>query len=155
MAVDFSAFDKKVDQVALQEQIDNAKDFEDVPDGTYIVSIEKMEIKLTKSADKVMFSLQCKIKDGDQKNRLIFFNRVISGNRSSETWNDGKAIKSVITMVNKLLADDEEPVKFVNYSDFAEQILDVYQEVHTAVELEVEYSAKAFNSISIKEVYDL
>ena len=38
MAVDFSAFDKKVDLDALQEEVKNAdlSSFEDVPDGTYI-----------------------------------------------------------------------------------------------------------------------
>ena len=40
MAVDFSAFDKKVDLDALQEEVKNAdlSSFEDVPDGTYTVS---------------------------------------------------------------------------------------------------------------------
>ena len=51
MAIDFSKFDNKVDLDALQKEVDEAKetDFEDVPDGTYVVAIEKMEIKLTKA----------------------------------------------------------------------------------------------------------
>lgn len=48
-----------------------------------------MEIKLTKAQDKLMFAVQCKIKEGEQANRMIFFNRVISGNKVSENWNDG------------------------------------------------------------------
>lgn len=97
MAVDFSAFDKKVDLDALQEEVKNAdlSSFEDVPDGTYIVGFDKMEIKPTKAKDKLMFAVQCKIKEGPHKGRLLFFNRVISGNKTSEKWNDGKAIKSV------------------------------------------------------------
>ena len=159
MAIDFSAFDD-VDLEALQKEVDEAEDtdFADVPDGTYIVSIEKMEIKLTNAGDKLMFAVQCKIKENlqgnGQENRMIFFNRVISGNKNTETWNDGKAIKSVMTWVNKLLAEDEEPVTFVNYSDFADQILDVFQSVQGSIELEVDYAAKKFNPITIKEVYD-
>ena len=103
MAVDFSAFDKKVDLDALQEEVKNAdlSSFEDVPDGTYIVGFDKMEIKPTKAKDKLMFAVQCKIKEGPHKGRLLFFNRVISGNKTSEKWNDGKAIKSVCTWKQK------------------------------------------------------
>lgn len=157
MAIDFSAFDDKVDLAALQKEVEEAKDtdFVDVPDGTYIVSIEKMEIKLTKAQDKLMFAVQAKIKEGEQKNRMIFFNRVISGNKNSETWNDGRAIKSVCTWVNELLSEDEEPVDFVNYQDFAEQILDVFQSIQNNIEVEVTYAAKNFNPITINEVFDL
>ena len=104
MAVDFSAFDKKVDLDALQEEVKNAdlSSFEDVPDGTYIVGFDKMEIKPTKAKDKLMFAVQCKIKEGPHKGRLLFFNRVISGNKTSDKWNDGKAIKSVCTWLDKL-----------------------------------------------------
>lgn len=166
MAVDFSAFDSKVDLAALQEEVENAPEteFEDAPDGIYVVSVEKMEVKLTNAKDKLMFAVQMKIKealdkDGDsvetnQKGRMIFFNRVISGN-SSPKWTDGQAIKSVVTWVNKLLGDDAEAVEFVNYSDFAEQVLDVFQEIKDAIEVEVDYAAKRFNPVSIKEVYDL
>lgn len=156
MAIDFSAFDSKVDLAALQKEVEEAKDadFADVPDGKYIVSIEKMEIKLTKAQDKLMFAVQCKIKEGEQANRMIFFNRVISGNKVSENWNDGRAIKSVCTWVNELLGEDETPVEFVNYADFADQILDVFQSIQGAIEVEVDYKADAFNPITIKEVFD-
>ena len=157
MAVDFSAFDEKVDLESLQKEVQEApdNDFDDVPDGEYIVGIEKMEIKLTKAQDKLMFAVQCKIKEGEQQNRIIFFNRVISGNKVSDKWNDGKAIKSVCTWANKLLADDEAPVEFINYQDFADQILDVFQSIQNNIEIAVEYKANAFNPITIKEVYDL
>lgn len=75
MAIDFSAFDQKVDLDALQKEVAeaDASAFEDVPDGTYIVSFEKMEIKLTNKKDKLMFAVQCKIKEGEHKGRMIFF----------------------------------------------------------------------------------
>lgn len=157
MAIDFSAFDEKIDLKALQKEVEEAPDtdFADVPDGEYIVSIEKMEIKQTKAKDKLMFSVQCKIKEGEQANRMIFFNRVISGNKTSERWNDGRAIKSVCTWVNELLGEDEEPVTFYNYSDFADQILDVFQSIQGAIEVEVKYAANSFNPITINEVFDL
>lgn len=108
MAIDFSKFDNKVDLDALQKEVDEAKetDFEDVPDGTYVVAIEKMEIKLTKAQDKLMFAAQFKIKEGEYANRMIFFNRVISGNTSPK-WTDAQAIKSVITWLDKLETEIE------------------------------------------------
>ena len=155
MAIDFSVFDQNVDVEQLANDVANAPDteFEEVPDGKYIVSIEAMEIKLTKAADKLMFAVQCKIKEGNQKGRMIFFNRVISGNKSSEKWNDGKAIKSVITWLEKL--ETETVPEFFNYQDFADCVLDIFQEVKDAVEVEVEYKSDNFNPISIKEVFDL
>ncbi len=157
MGINFSLFDENIDLNALQKEVEAAgdTDFADVPDGEYIVSIEKMGIKLTNAKDKLMFAVQCKIKEGEQKDRMIFFNRVISGNKNSETWNDGKAIKSVVTWVNKLLSEDEDPVVFVTYQDFADQILDVFQSIHGNIEMEIDYAAKRFNPITIKEVYDL
>lgn len=155
MAIDFSVFDQNVDVEQLANDVANAPDteFEEVPDGKYIVSIEAMEIKLTKAQDKLMFAVQCKIKEGSQKGRMIFFNRVISGNKNTEKWNDGKAIKSVITWLEKL--ETETVPEFFNYQDFADCVLDIFQEVKDAVEVEVEYKSDNFNPISIKEVFDL
>lgn len=158
MAVDFSAFDAKMDP-NLQDDVKNAKEYEDVPNGDYIVSVDKMEVKTTKAGDKLMFAVQMSIKENsngsksNQKGRKIFFNRVISGNRVSENWNDGKAIKSVITWLDKL-GTDLIP-EFVNYSDFAELVLDIFQEIQGKVELDVTYKASDFNPVSINEVYDI
>lgn len=154
MAVDFSKFDNKVDLDALQKEVDEAKetDFEDVPDGTYVVAIEKMEIKETKAGDKLMFAAQFKIKEGEYANRMIFFNRVISGNTSPK-WTDAQAIKSVITWLNKL--ETEVEPEFINYEDFSDCVLDIFQEVQNAVEMEVAYKGNAFNPVTINEVFDL
>jgi hypothetical protein len=154
MAVDFSKFDEAVDTAELQKEVEAAQEMAETPDGNYIVSIDKMEIKTTKAGDKLMFAVQMKIKEGDQKGRMIFFNRTITGSKS-EKWTDGMAIKSVCTWVNELLAEDEAPVEFINYTDFADQILDVFQAVKDAIEVDVTYENKNFNPIKINEVIDL
>lgn len=153
MAIDFTAFDDKVNLDELQKEVAeaDASAFEDVPDGTYIVGFEKMEIKLTNAKDKLMFAVQCKIKEGEHKGRLLFFNRVISGN-SSPKWTDGQAIKSVCTWLDKL--ETETIPEFVNYTDFADCVLDIFQEIQGKVEAEIEWAAKKFNPISIREVFD-
>lgn len=153
MGIDFSKFDNSVDLNALQKEVaeTDASAFEDVPDGTYIVGFDKMEIKLTNAKDKLMFAVQCNIKEGEHKGRKIFFNRVISGNTSPK-WTDAMAIKSVCTWLDKL--ETETLPEFVNYADFAECVLDIFQEVQGKVEAEIEYSAKKFNPITINEVFD-
>lgn len=158
MAIDWSAFEAKIDP-NLQEQIKNAKTYEDVPDGDYIVSVDKMEIKPTKAGDKTLFAVQMSIKENsdgskcDQKGRKIFFNRVILGNRPTERWNDGVAINGVVTWLGKL--QTELIPEFVNYPDFEELVLDIFQEIQGKVELDVTYKAKDFNPVSINEVYDI
>lgn len=154
MAVDFSAFDEKVDVAALQKEVQEAPDtqYDEVPDGEYDVSFDKMEIKQTKKGDKLMFALQANILEGDQKGRKIFFNRVIAGNTSPK-WDDAKAIKSVITWLDKL--ETETVPEFVNYSDFADCVLDIFQEVQGKVGASVTYKAEDFNPITIVEAFDM
>ena len=157
MGIDFSKFDKAVDTRALAEEVKKApkQEYDDVPDGEYITKIEKMEIKPTKNGDKLMFAVQMRItndkENGKQHNRLLFMNRVIYGNRQSEQWNDGRAIKSVQTWLDKLdLGIDTD---FTTYEAFADTVLDIFQECDS-IELLVKYQADTFNSITIKEVYD-
>ena len=154
MAVDFSAFDAKVNVEELQKEVNEASDtqYEDVPDGQYEVSFDKMEIKETKAKDKLMFAVQCNILDGDQKGRKIFFNRVITGN-TSQKWTDGMAIKSVITWLNKLETDTVP--EFVNYADFADCVLDIFQEVQGKIGAAITYKANNFNPITIDEAFDM
>lgn len=157
MGIDFSAFDKNVDLNEIQKELKEAPDngYSEVPKGDYIVGIDKMEITLTKAKDKVMFAVQCGIKEGKQKKRKIFFNRVISGNRNTEKWNDGRAIKSVCTWVNDILGDDGDKIEFVNYADFADQVLDAFQTLEGNVELDVAYDPDKFNPITVNEVFDI
>ena len=150
MAVDFNKFDEEVDLNALRQEVDSADDsqFDEVPDGTYDVSFDKMEIKETKAGDKLMFAVQCNILEGDQKGRKIFFNRTISGNTSPK-WTNGQAIKSVCTWLDKL--ETETVPEFNGYADFADWVRDIFQEVQGRVGATVTYKSKDFNPISIEE----
>lgn len=154
MAVDFSAFDKQIDLKALQKELQEADDsqYEDVPNGVYDVTFDKMEVKPTKKGDKLMFSVQCSILEGKYKKRKIFFNRTISGN-TSERWTNGQAIKSVCTWLDKL--ETQTIPKFVSYADFTDCVLDIFQEVQGKVGANVTYDASNFNPITINEAFDM
>lgn len=158
MSVDFNKFDQMVNKDEIKKQMEAAPEYDDVPTGTYMVVIDKMEIKPTKAGDKLMFAVQMGITETvdapkKQDKRKIFFNRVICGNKTSEKWNDGVAIKGVISWVEKLL-DEGDTLEFKNYSQFADEILDIYQDVCPSIELKVNYDPAAFNPIGIVEVFD-
>lgn len=149
MALDFSKIDEAVDLEGLQHDVEEAKNNSlDVPKGTYIVDIVKMEIGATKQDSRPMFTMQVKIKEGEYKNRNLFMNRVLYG-----TKNDGSMIQSVITLLDKF--QTETKPEFTGYNNFVDNVLDIYEEIQGKVEAEIEWDEKAFNSISVKEVYDI
>lgn len=158
MSVDFNKFDQMVDQKELKKQMDAAPEYDDVPKGTYMAVIDKMEIKPTKAQDKLMFAVQLGITETieapkKQDKRKLFFNRVICGNKTTERWNDGVAIKGVISWVEKLL-DEGDTIEFENYSQFADEILDIYQDICPGIVLKIDYDPDVFNPVSIVEVFD-
>lgn len=149
MAVDFSKIDEAINLDEVQKSVQEAKDNAvDVPKGTYIVGIDKMEIGATKKDSRPMFTMQCRIREGEQKNRCIFMNRVIYG-----TKNDGSMIQSVLTLLEKF--ETQTIPEFKGYNAFVDNVLDIYEEIQGKVECEIEYDPDAFNSISIKEVFDI
>ena len=159
MAVDFSKFDQTINKEQLRKDMEAAsnQEFDEVPKGTYIISIDRMEVKPTKAGDKLMFAVQANIKETvsapkKQDKRKIFFNRVICGNRVTEKWNDGAAIKGVITWIEDLTG---EKLEFVSYSQLSEDVVSVVQDFADVMEAKVEYDPEAFNPISIKEVFDV
>lgn len=156
--MDFAKFDALVNNDTLKKQMDAAPEYDDVPKGLYICNIDKMEIKPTKAGDKLMFAVQLGITETvsapkKQDKRKIFFNRVICGNKVTDTWNDGVAIKGVITWVEKLL-DEGDTLEFRNYSQFAGEILDIFQDICPQISVKVQYDPDAFNSITIEDVID-
>lgn len=149
MSIDFSKWDNQVNEdmaKAVEEAKNNPQQSsKEVPAGKYTVKIEKMEIAATKDG-RPMFKVQCRILDGEFKKWCLFMNRVIAG-----TKNDANMIASVIGWLEKL--EPSMAVEFKSYSQFADLVLDIFEEVADAIELEVDYDPEAFNSISIEEVF--
>lgn len=149
--MDFTKFDSMINEAELSKQLEEAKknapkSDKQVPAGNYIVKIEKMEVGAT-SDGRPMFKVQCRILEGEFKKWCVFMNRVLYG-----TKNDANMINSVIGWLQKL--EPSVDVEFKNYSQFSELVLDIFEEVADAVEIEVAYNPDAFNSISIEEVFD-
>ena len=147
MAMNFSDIDKAVNQHELQKSVAEARNNSgDIPKGTYMVGIDKMELKKTKDG-RPMFFVQARVREGRYKKHCVFMNRVVYG-----TKNDGSMIQSVLTFLEKFQTTTVP--EFVNYSQFAECIADIYEEIQGKVECEIQYDKDAFNSISITENSD-
>ena len=149
--MDFTKFDSMINEAELSKQLEEAKNNapqtnKEVPAGNYTVKVEKMEVGTTKDG-RPMFKVQCRILEGEFKKWCVFMNRVLYG-----TKNDATMISSVIGWLQKL--EPSMTVEFKNYSQFADLVLDIFEEVADAVELDVAYDPDAFNSISIEEVFD-
>lgn len=149
--MDFSKFDKEVDTKALAEDVkeaqENGDQYAETPDGTYVCKVENLELGETKDG-RPMLKAMFRIVEGDQKKRCLFYNRVLYG-----TKNDANMIASAIGFLMKL--DSGIDVVFQNYSQFAELVLDIFEEIAEALEYEVEYEQNAFNSISITDVFEV
>lgn len=162
--MDFSKFDNAVDTKAIEEAKANPPqgDF-DTPAGNYVVRIEKMELGATKEGGRPMFKVQCRVVEAGEnataevteylkhfknKKPCIFMNRVIYG-----TKNDANMIASVLGWLDKL--ETETKAEFKNYSQFSDNVLDIFEEVADAIELDVSYDPDKFNSIEINEVFDV
>ena len=149
--MDFSRFNNSINTKDMTKAIEEAKNNppksdKQVPAGEYTVKIEKMEIAATRDG-RPMFKVQCRILEGDFKKWCVFMNRVIAG-----TKNDINMIASVIGWLEKL--ESETKPEFIDYNQFVENVLDIYEEVADSVELDIKYDPDNFNSISIVDVFD-
>ena len=150
--IDFNKFDQMINTDELKKQMEAAPEYDDVPAGTYMAVIDKMEIKETKNKDGLIFAVQMGITETinapkKQDKRKIF------GNKTTDKWNDGIAIKGVISWIEKLL-DEGDTIEFKNYSQFADEVLDIYQDICPQIALKIDYDPDAFNTVSIVEVFD-
>lgn len=158
MAIDFSKFDEQVDTKRLAHDVDEAAkngggDFPVVPAGIYIVTAEKLELGETKD-HRPMLKGQFRIKEDENgdttyKKQLLFYNRVLYG-----TKNDANMIASAVGFLQSLEpSEDVGPVVFESYSQFAELVLDIMEDIEP-LEYLVGYDPEAFNSIHVEEVYE-
>lgn len=165
--MDFSKFDAEVNK-DMEKQIKEAKENGageslETPAGRYVCKIEKMELAATKDG-RPMFKVQLRVIEPSEdakadvteylshfknKKPCLFMNRVIYG-----TKNDANMIASVCGWLEKL-EPQTVSVEFKNYSQFADLVLDVFEEVADAIEIDVDYDPNAFNSISVEEIYDV
>lgn len=153
--MDFSKFDNAIakDKEQMKKDIEAARQNSgntDVPDGTYTAKVDKLEIKATKDG-RPMLSAQFRITEGEFKKKCLFLNRVLYG-----TKNDAGMIANAEGFLKKLEpSEDVGAIAFESYSQFADLVLDIAEDIDGVLEYEIEYKKDAFNPISITEVYEI
>ncbi len=153
----FDKYTNKIDAAELaasQNEIQSnagGGDYPEVPLGTYEVSVEKLECKVS-SKGNPMVSIWFKILQGDFENFMIFYNGVFY-----EDWMRHRVVK----MLSALLDDPshEAEINLILKSNDVSTINDFCMDVHEAIDGKFEYlldygQKKGFNTYSIKEVYD-
>lgn len=150
MANLFAEFDKAFDTKALAEDVKNSSDtpvYKDVPDGSYEVQVEKLELVATKETRKPMVSGWFKIVgDCEYKNQRIFMNQVID-----------EAFK--IHIMNEFLRGlgTSKEIEFESYTQYGNLLMDIMEEIDGNFEYGLKYShnRKGFAQFEIEEVFEL
>lgn len=160
MAVDFSKFDRQIDKDQLKKDIASAQEngtgeYKEVPAGVYTCDLEKLELGETKDGRPMLKAMMRIIGDEDGNKcdftrNCLFMNRVLFG-----TKNDGNMIASAIGWLKTLEPSEEVGnIIFESYSQFAELVLDVADDVSEELQYVVDYEPEAFNNISISDVIE-
>lgn len=138
-------FDKEIDK-DMQKQIAEAEnsEFKEVPLGDYEVKVDNMELKISKSGNP-MVSIWFRIVAGEFKNNLLFMNQVIN-------------MPFQIGIANKILRalDPNKNVEFETYSQYANLIMDIYEEIDGKFEYAVRYGEKkGFSTFKILDIFEV
>lgn len=159
MAIDFSKFDAQVDKEQLKKDIaaaqQNKREYEDVPKGIYLTEIERLEVGETKDGRPMLKAMFRILGDEDGKKikytkSCVFMNRVLFG-----TKNDGNMISSAVGWLKTLEPSEEVgDIVFESYSQFAELVMDVAEDIQGELQYVINYDPEAFNSISIDGAFE-
>lgn len=148
--MDFSKFDKQVDLEGLKQDIMEAEengggDFKEVPHGKYEVAITKLELTESKKGDP-MVSVWFKVTNGEYKSSLIFMNQVIT--QGFQIHIADEFLRSLETTVD---------VQFESYSQYAEMLADIFEEIEDKVEFVLDYgeNKKGFNTFEITDSFEV
>lgn len=113
---------------ALQEAEQNNQEFTELPDGTYICKLEKLELAAAKSG-KPMIKGQFRILEGEHKKQCLFYNHVFCRGANGS----GYPIKLGLDFLRSLDIFPKEDIDFSgDYKDFANLLLDMAEEAEAA-----------------------
>lgn len=146
---DFSKFDNEYDLDGLMNDIESAKngdnngDFKEVPLGSYEVSIDKLELGVSKKGSP-MLTCWFKILEGEFKNSRLFMNQVVSNGYGIHLANE--FLKSL---------DSGVEIEFKSFKQYADMIMDVSEEID-GLEYAIEYgeTSKGYKTFEITEVFE-
>lgn len=148
-------FDKAIDTKRLAEDVKDAAEnggtFREVPESTYEVTVEKLELVQSKSGQP-MVTCWMKIISGEFKNSRLFFNQVVTQGFQARKCNE-----FLRALVAELDDEDAIEIEFKTYRQYGELLMDVADAIDGNFEYAVEYSKndKGYPNYKVKEVFVL
>lgn len=155
MAIDFEKWNNDfggeqavADLKKAQEQ---ANEYAELPEGTYICKLEKLELGETKT-HKPMVKAMFRIAEGSHKKQCIFYNGVMVANDPSK---NGFMIHRVLEFLRSLQVLEDIDVTFDgNFAHFNDLLLDIAEEADfLKFEVETEKDGD-FNRITVTDVFE-
>lgn len=138
-------FDREIDK-DMQKKIAEAENSEyvEVPLGDYEVKVDNMELKISKNGNP-MVSIWFRIVAGDFEKNLLFMNQVI--NQPFQ-----------IGLANKILRalDPNKEVEFESYTQYANLILDIFEDIDGKYEYALKYGEKkGFSTFEVLDIFEV
>lgn len=151
MANLFEKFNSKIDVQGLKKDVlevatnSGGGDYKEVTHGEYEVAIEKMELRESKKGDP-MLSIWFKIIDGEFKNSIIFYNKVLTS---------GFLIHQACELMRSFETDVEvEFDDFVQFNDVIEEVFEKVTEAGLEFALKYSQNKKGFDEYEIIDVFE-
>lgn len=148
MANIWEEFDNVVDVEGLKadakEAAENGGGFKEIPEGTYEVEVDKLELKKSKKGAP-MLSCWMKIAAGGFAGSIIFYNQVLTS---------GFGLHNANEFLRSL--DSGVKVDFTNFKQYHEMLLDIFEEVNGNLSYQLEYgkNSKGYNTFEISDVFE-
>lgn len=148
--MDFKKWNEKIDKKQFMKDIEDIKknggngDYPEIPNGEYMVSVERMELKESRNGDP-MLSVMFRIIEGEFKKSCLFYNQIVN-------------LPFQIVLANQFLdsLDTGVEVKFEgDYKKYNDLILDC-AEACESLEFTIEYgeNRKGYKTFKVIEVFD-
>ncbi len=140
-------FDNAVDTKALAAEVNNSSDnpqYREVPEGTYEVSIDKMELVASKSG-RPMVSVWFKVLSGEYKGSRMFMNQVIEQAFQIHSFNE--FLRSL---------DTGKDVEFVSYRQYGNLIMDIMEAIDGTLDYGIKYytNKRGYPIYEVEEVFE-
>lgn len=153
MAIDFEKWNAEFGGEQAVKAIEEAKEFSELPEGSYTCKIEKLELKETKT-HKPMVSCMFRIVEGKHKNQCIFYNGVMVANDPSK---NGFMQHRVLEFLRSLQVIDDIDVTFDgNFAHFNDLLLDIAEgadEDRLKFEVKKEKNGE-YDKITVTDVFE-
>lgn len=157
MAINFDEWNQKFGGEKAVKEIEEAKknsnQHSEVPDGTYICKLEKLELGEYNGAPVVngMF----RITEGQHKNQCIFYNGYMTA--KDPQWN-GLAIHRVLEFLRSMQVLEDIDVTFDgNFAHFNDMLLDIAEgaeEDKLKFEVKKGINKKGYKEVKVTDVFE-